>query len=126
MPAPTELPEPIQRELEEALRDGGVDKLPQRPRPRRRRFRLGVPDPRPRNPGQLVLIAVGLFLVAYLLPVPFRGQLFLASILCVGIALFTYFLRPYSGGPRYWRGKYITLPPGNWQERLYRLIYRQA
>lgn len=126
MAEPNELPERIQRDLEEALRDGGVDKLPQRPRPRRRQLRLRPPDPRPRNPGQLVLIGVGLFVVAYLAPVPFRAQLFLAAFICVGLALLTHFARPYGSGPRYWRGKYVNLPASSWQERLYRLIYRQG
>ena len=55
------LPDRIQRELEEALRQGGVDKLPSRRKPNRRAFRLRFPDPRPRNPGELVLYGVGLF-----------------------------------------------------------------
>lgn len=125
MADPTELPERIQRDLEEALRDGGVDKLPQRPRPKRRQFRIGLPDPRPRNPGQLVLIAVGLFLIAYLIPAPFRAQLFLLSFVCVGLALLTHFTHGQGGRPPYWRGRYLQLPASSWQERLYRLIYRQ-
>lgn len=126
MAEPTELPDRIKRDLEDALREGGVDKLPKQPRRKRGAFRLPVPDPRPRNPGQLVLFAALLFVVAYLLPVPFRGQLYLASFACVALALFTYFMRPYGQRPRYWRGATLNMPPGSWQERLYRLIYRQG
>ena len=58
-PSP-QLPDRIQRDLEEALRDGGVDKLPSQPRRKRRSFRFGIPDPRPKDPGQLVLIGFSL------------------------------------------------------------------
>ena len=125
MPEPTELPERIQRELEEALREGGLDKLPNRPRPKRRPFRLSFPDPRPRTPGQLVLIGVGLFLVAYLLHV-LVAQLYLAALTCITVAIVTYLLHPSSSGPHSWRGKFVTLPPNGWQERIYRIIYRQS
>lgn len=125
MAEPKELPERIQRELEEALREGGVDKLPNRPRRGHRRFRFSIPDPRPRTPGQLVLIGAGCFLVAYLLHI-FVAQLYLAAFLCVSIAMATHFLHPHGSGPRSWRGKYVILPPNSWQERLYRLIYRQG
>jgi hypothetical protein len=123
MPEPTDLPERIQRELEEALREGGVDKLPNRPRPPRRKFRLGFPDPRPRNPGQLVLIGVACFLVAYLLHI-FMAQLYLAAVVCVSLAIITHLTRPQGAGPQSWRGRDIHLPPNSWQERLYRIIYR--
>ena len=124
MAEPKELPERIQRELEEALREGGVDKLPSRPRRKRRQFRLAFPDPRPRTPGQLVLIGVGCFLVAYLLHV-FMAQLYLAAFLCIGVALVTSWLHPSGSAPRSWRGKHVSLPPNGWQERIYRIIYRQ-
>lgn len=122
--AQPELPDRIQRDLEEALRDGGVDKLPARPRRRRRPFRLGLPDPRPRNPGQLVLIGVGLFAVGYLLPIPFRAQLILIGLLCVVVAVLTHLIQPHGYAQKYWRGRYLDVPSGAWQERLYRLIYR--
>lgn len=126
MAEPTELPERIQKDLEEALRHGGADKLPSRPRPPARRLRFGIPDPRPRNPGQLVLFAVVLFVVAYLLPVPFKPQIIMTSFLMVGLAMVTHLTNPNPSGPRRWRGRYITLPPNSWQERLYRLIYRPS
>jgi hypothetical protein len=121
-----ELPDRIQRDLEEALREGGVDKLPSRPR-RRRSFRLGVPDPRPKDPGQLVLIGVGLFLLGYFV---FRGAgiggyLILAGIACVVLAVVSHFVQPQGAKPKYWRGKYLDVPTGTWQDRLYRLIYRR-
>ncbi len=124
MAEPKELPERILRELEEALREGGLDKLPDRPRRKRRSFRFGFPDPRPRTPGQLVLIGVGCFAVAYLLHI-FMAQLYLAAFVCIAVAVATYLLHPHGSGPRSWRGQYVTLPPNSWQERLYRLIYRQ-
>jgi hypothetical protein len=120
-----QLPDRIQRDLEEALRDGGVDKLPARPRRRRRAFRLGMPDPRPRDPGQLVLIGVGLFLLGYLLHFSFSAYLILAGILCVALAIFTHFAQPHGQTPKYWRGRYLDVPSGTWQDRLYRMIYRQ-
>ncbi len=123
MPEPTELPERIQRELEDALRHAGADKLPSRPGPKRRSFRLSLPDPRPKNPGQLVLIGVGLFVVAYLLHV-FTAQLLLVSFVCVGVALFTWWTYPTGHGTKLWRGSPMSLPPSSWQERLYRIVYR--
>ena len=126
MAEPTELPERIQKDLEEALRHGGVDKLPNRPNRPGRRLRLGMLDLRPKSPGQLVLFAVAVFVVAYLLPVPFKPQLLLVSFLMVGLAMVTHLANPNPSGPRRWRGGYITLPPSSWQERLYRLVYRQS
>lgn len=120
-----ELPERIQRDLEEALRDGGVDKLPDRPTRRRRSFRPRLPDPRPRNPGELVLIGVVLFLIGYLLPVPFRSQLIIAGFACGLVALVTYFLHPHGHVRKYWRGRYLDVASSDWRQRLYRLIYRQ-
>ncbi len=122
-PSP-ELPDRIQRDLEEALRDGGVDKLPSRPR-KRRSFKLGLPDPRPKDPGQLVLIGVGLFLLGYFLRLPFSGYLILAGVLCVAVAVVTHFAQPQGQKPKFWRGRYLDVPSGTWQERLYRLIYRR-
>jgi len=120
-PSP-QLPDRIQRDLEEALRDGGVDKLPARPR---RSFRFGLPDLRPRDPGQLVLIGVGLFLLGYLVRLPFSGYLILAGILCVATAVVTHFAQPQGQKPKFWRGRYLDVPSGAWQERLYRMIYRR-
>ncbi len=117
-----QLPDRIQRELEEALRQGGVDKLPSHRQPRRRSFRVGFPDPRPRNPGELVLIAAVLFLAWYLLRPP---QLLLLAVICVAVALVTHLMQPQGRVRKYWRGRYIDIPTGRWQERLYRIIYRQ-
>ena len=123
-PAP-ELPDRIQRDLEEALREGGVDKLPSRPRGKRRSLRFRFPDPRPRDPGQLVLLGVGLFLLGYFLHLPFAGYLILAGIACVVTAVVTHLVQPQGQRPKYWRGRYLDVPNGTWQDRLYRLIYRR-
>ena len=121
-----QLPDRIQRDLEEALRDGGVDKLPSRPH-RKRAFRLGIPDLRPKDPGQLVLMGVGLFLLGWFTRglLPFSGYLILAGILCVVVAVVTHFMQPQGQRPKYWRGRYLDVPNGTWQDRLYRMIYRQ-
>jgi len=118
-----QLPDRIQRDLEEALRDGGVDKLPSRRR-KPRSFRLGVPDPRPKDPGQLVLIGVVLFLIGYLLRLPFSSYLILAGLLCVAVALATHFMQPQGNRPKYWRGRYLDVPTGAWPDRIFRIIYR--
>lgn len=121
-----QLPDRIQRELEEALRQGGVDKLPSRPRRPRRSFHLGVPDPRPRNPGQLVLIGVGLFLVGWILKIPFWQYFVLLGALCVVLAVVTYVLQPQGYKRKYWRDHYVDVPSGRWQERLYRIVYHTS
>ncbi len=118
------LPDRIQRDLEEALRQGGVDKLPKRQRSDRPRRRLRFPDPRPRNPGQLVLIGVAIFVTAYLFKMV-NPYVVLASLGCIAVALVTYLMQPGGYAPKYWRGRYVDVPSGRWQERLYRIIYRQ-
>lgn len=120
-----ELPDRIKRDLEDALREGGVDKLPARPRRKRQPVRLGFPDPRPRNPGQLVLIGVGLILLAYLLPIPFKAQISIAGILCIVVAVVTHLVQPQGHVQKYWRGRFLDIPSGDWQEKLYRFIYHQ-
>jgi hypothetical protein len=120
-----QLPDRIQRDLEEALRQGGVDKLPNRSGPRRQSRRFRFPDPRPRNPGQLVLIGVAIFLIAYLFRMLNPYLVFLA-LGCVATAVITYFIQPGGVAPKYWRGRYLDVPSGHWQERLYRIIYRQS
>jgi len=122
----SQLPDRIQRELEEALRQGGVDKLQSRKSRQRRSFRPGFLDPRPRNPGELVLFGVVLFLGWYLLPVPFRSQLLILAILCVVVAVGTYLMQPQGHVRKYWRGRYLDIPAGDWRERIYRLVYRQG
>ncbi|MPZ16182.1 MAG: hypothetical protein GEU73_17490 [Chloroflexi bacterium] len=124
-PSQSPLPDRIQRELDEALRQGGADKLPARPRRKRRPFRLRFPDPRPRNPGQLVLYGIVLFGAGYLLAVPFRSYLIAVGILCVIVAVLTYFIQPHGHVRKYWRGRYVDVPTGSWQEHFYRLIYRR-
>jgi hypothetical protein len=123
-----QLPDRIQRDLEDALRQGGVDKLPNQPRPRRAPRRLRLPDPRPRNPGQLVLMGVVCFIVGFFFmrATPYFSYLVMASITCVVVAILTYYIQPGGVAPKYWRGRYLDVPSGRWQERLYRIIYRQS
>ncbi len=118
------LPDRIQRDLEEALRQGGVDKLPKSPRPGRPRRRLRLPDPRPRNPGQLVLVGVAIFLAAYLFRL-LNPYVVLVSLGCIAVAFATYLMQPGGYAPKYWRGRYVDVPSTRWQERIYRIIYRQ-
>ncbi len=124
MAEPPPLPDRIQRDLEEALRQGGVDKLPKSPRPGGPRRRLRFPDPRPRNPGQLVLIGVAIFVAAYLFKMV-NPVVVVASLGCIVTAVVTYMIQPGGVSPKYWRGRYLDVPSGRWQERLYRIIYRQ-
>ena len=119
-----QLPDRIQRDLEEALRQGGVDKLPNRSRRPRRSFRLGMPDPRPRNPGQLVLIGVGLFVVGWVLHVPYWQQFVFLGLACVALAVATHLMHPQGYQQKFWRGRYLDVPTGRWQEQLYRIVYR--
>src|SRR5262245_16805636 len=121
-----QLPDRIQRDLEEALRQGGVDKLPKRPRQPRRSFHLGMPDPRPRNPGQLVLIGAALFVLGWVVRIPYWPQVVLLGVTCVALALFTYYLQPQGYHRKYWRDRYMDIPSERWQERLYRFIYRTS
>lgn len=122
--AESELPDRVKRDLEDALREGGVDKLPTRPRHQRRQMKLGWPDPRPRTPAQLVMFGVVLFLIGIFVR-SWQGQLTLIALVCVAVAVATYFLRPQGHVQKYWRGRFLDVPDGSWQERLYRIIYRQ-
>ena len=118
------LPDRIQRELEEALRQGGVDKLPKRSRRPKQGFRPGLIDPRPRHPGHLVLIGVGLAVVGGVLRVPYGQQLLMLGIALVALAIATHFMQPQGYHRKFWRDRYIDVPSGRWQERFYRIIYR--
>jgi hypothetical protein len=124
MAQPDELPDRIKRDLYEALREGGIDKLPSRPPRRRRSFSMAMFDLRPRNPGQLVLIGVGLFLLGYLLHIPGAPYFITAGVVCVLVAVATHLMQPHGSRPKSWRGRYIYIPPSHWQERIYRIIYR--
>jgi hypothetical protein len=73
-----------------------------------------------------MLFGVILLVAMYLLPAPFRSQIVLFGVLCISVSIATYLIRPYGQRPRYWRGNSIQLPASNWQEQLYRLIYRQG
>ena len=119
-----QLPERIQRDLDEALRHGGVDKLPgSSRRGSRRRFRF--PDPRPRNPAELILIAAVLIMAGILIPGLVKGYLIVGGIACGIVAIATHLIQPQGHVRKYWRGRYLDIPTGRWQEKLYRLIYRR-
>jgi hypothetical protein len=127
MAEPADLPDRMKRDLDEALRDGGIDKLPSRPPRKRGSFSLGRLDPRPRNPGQLVLMGAALFVIGFVLPMPgLRWWFMLGGALCIGVALFTHFLQPQGYKQKYWRGRWLDVPTGRWQERVYRIIYRTS
>jgi hypothetical protein len=120
-----ELPDRIRRDLEEALREGGIEKLPNRPGRRRRpSFRLEFPDLRPSGPSQLVLIGVGLCLIGYLFHPPYSPQFILVGVLCVVVAVVSHLIQPQGYQQKYWRGRWLDVPQGTWPERLYRIIYR--
>ena len=121
-----QLPERVQRDLEEALRHGGVDKLSSRRRRRWGRPRLHWPDPRPKSPGELVLIAAILIMAGILLPGLLKGYLIVGGILCGAVAILTYVIQPHGQVRMSWRGRYLDVPSGRWQEKLYRMIYRRS
>ena len=127
MAEPAELPDRVKRDLDEALRDGGIDKLPSRPHRQRAPFTLSRLDPRPRNPGQLVLIGAALFAVGFVFWVPgLKGVFMAAGGLCILLALITYMLQPQGYKQKYWRGRWLDVPSGRWQERLYRIVYHTS
>ena len=65
-----------------------------------------------------------LFLIGWVLHVPFWPQFVLLGVVCIGLALFTYYLQPQGYHQKFWRDRYLDVPSGRWQERLYRIIYR--
>lgn len=120
----------IERELSEALRRGGVDRLSAAGgggRPATGRF-----DPRPSSPLQVALVGGALLLARWLglyallglgpLAAPL-GTLGLALLFLAGLS---WLLRP----PRramYWRGRRLELEPSSrWHHRVYRALYRNA
>jgi hypothetical protein len=122
----------IQRDLDEALRRGGVERLPAGwPRQSRSRGRggLGI-DPRPSSPVQVMVAGAALLLARWLgvfamLQLGFlAGPLGTLGLIVLGIGILTWLIRP----PRremYWRGRRLELEPDrSWQARLYRLLYR--
>lgn len=119
-----ELPEDLRRQIEEALQAGQADRLPPpRPAPPRPP-RWRVPDPRPRSPQQLLLVSALVALVGWIFALPFSRELLYLGLLGVAVALLSLLLRPQGRSRRYWRGRPVELPPETWQERVYRLLYR--
>src|SRR5581483_1133576 len=124
---PSELPDDLRKQIEEALAEGQVDRLPSDPAPRRPPpppSSPRLPDWRPRSPSQLLLVGALVALVGWMFRFPFSPQLLLAGLVCIGIALLTMLLRPHGRSQHYWRGRPVDLPPDSWTDRLYRLLYR--
>ena len=120
------LPDNVQRQIEDALEQGRIDRLPREPsrRPRPRRA-SPLPDPRPRSPNQLLLIGVVVALIAWFLRPPYAEPLLYVGMVAIGIALVSLLVRPQGQAQRYWRGRPVDLPPHGWPDRLYRLLYRR-
>src|SRR4051812_38464405 len=122
----------IERDLEEALRRGGVERLPAGwPGARRARGLGGLAlDPRPSSPVQVMLAGgvlllarwLGLFALLHLglLAAPL-GTL---GVILLAVGVLTWLMRPRRR-EMYWRGRRLDLEPDrSWQARLYRLLYR--
>ena|SRR5215212_1418929 len=120
-----ELPEPLRKQIDDALHEGQADRLPQAP-PRRLPSRRGpsLPDPRPRSPQQLLLVGALLALAGWVFVFPLSRELLYLGLAAVAVALLSLLIRPQGQVQRYWRGRPVDLPPESWQERLYRLLYR--
>jgi hypothetical protein len=123
-----DLPEDLRREIEDALAQGHVDRLPSepppRPRPLPRRTGPRLPDWRPRSPKELLLVGALTALVGYMFRFPFSPQVLWIGLLCIAVALLTMLLRPQGRSQHYWRGRPVDLPAESWTDRLYRLLYR--
>jgi membrane associated rhomboid family serine protease len=83
-----------------------------------------VPDPRPRSPQQLLLVSALVALAGWVFALPLSRELLYLGLLGVAVALLSLLLRPQGRSRRYWRGRAVELPPATWQERVYRLLYR--
>ena len=122
----SDLPEDLRKQIDEALAQGHVERLPSGPPPRPlpRRANPRVPDWRPRAPKDLLLVGALTALIGWMFRFPFSHQVLLIGLACVGVALLSMLLRPQGGGQHYWRGRPVDLPPESWTGRLYRLLYR--
>jgi hypothetical protein len=123
-----DLPDDLRRQIEDALANGQIDRLPaepaRRPLPPPRRRGPSLPDWRPRSPKELLLVGALTALVGWMFRFPFSSQVLLIGLACVAVALLTMLLRPHGRSQRYWRGRPVELPPETWTDRLYRLLYR--
>ena len=73
-----------------------------------------------------MLIGVVFLLAWRLVPVPFTTELLVLGLLSIILAVVTHILQPQGHVRKYWRGRYLDIPSGRWQEHLYRIIYRQG
>jgi hypothetical protein len=122
----------IQRDLDEALRRGGIERLPAgwpQQRTNRRRGGLGF-DPRPTSPVQVMVFGGALLLARWLgLFALFQlgflaGPLGTVGLVLLAIGFLTWLIRPRRR-EMYWRGRRVDLEPDrSWQARLYGLLYR--
>ncbi|HLI29090.1 MAG TPA: hypothetical protein VKZ60_18635 [Chloroflexota bacterium] len=119
-----DLPEDLRKQIEEALRAGQADRLPPPRAAPPRRPRVALPDPRPRSPQQLLLVSALVALAGWVVVFPFSRELLYLGLLGIGVALLSLLLRPQGRSRHYWRGRPVDLPPASWQERVYRLLYR--
>jgi hypothetical protein len=128
MSEPTDLPENLRKQIDDALARGDADRLPpEPPRARRqppRRPPRGLPDPRPRNPQQLLLASALLALAGWVFRFPYHNTVLWVGLVGVAVALLTLLIKPQGYTQHYWRGQPVDLPPDSWTDRLYRLLYR--
>ncbi|HEY7065556.1 MAG TPA: hypothetical protein VII06_29045 [Chloroflexota bacterium] len=128
MASQPDLPDDLRKQIEEALAEAHVERLPAEPAPRRapppRPAGPRLPDWRPRTPSQLLLFGALAALVGWMLPVPFSRQVLLVGVICIAVALLSMLVHPQGRSQRYWRGRPVDLPSESWIDRLYRLVYR--
>jgi len=122
----SDLPDDLRKQIEDALAAGQAERLPGEPRraPPPRPSRL--PDPRPRSPSQLLLISALVALAAWVFhsTLPYSREVLWLGLAGVAVALLSLLLRPRGRPHHYWRGRPVDLPPENWTDRLYGLLYR--
>jgi hypothetical protein len=126
MAHPSDLPDDLRKQIEDALASGHAERLPGEPRraPPPRPSRL--PDLRPRSPSQLLLISALIALAGWVFhsTLPYSREVLWLGLAGVAIALLSLLLRPQGHPHHYWRGRAVDLPPESWTDRLYRLLYR--
>ncbi|MBI4492388.1 MAG: hypothetical protein HY690_06300 [Chloroflexi bacterium] len=115
--------EQFERDLDQALRQAGADKLP----PARRRWRSAglALDLRPASPGQ-VMLAGGILVALQWLGLAFflHGLAGTLGLALLGFGFLGWLLRPRRH-EAYWRGRRIEWDEGpTWLERLYYCFYR--
>jgi len=128
MASQPDLPDDLRKQIEDALAEGHVERLPAGPPPRRapppRPSGPRLPDWRPRSPKELLLVGALVALVGWMFHFPYSPQVLLIGVICIVMALLTMLLHPQGRSQRYWRGRPVDLPAESWTDRLYRLLYR--